>query len=354
MINVRLEAVWRCGDEVFDATAFALLQAMRDRGSLQSAAHATGLSYRHVWGLMRKWEAVFGQPLAILERGRGARLTPLGEVLLQARQQIDQQLSPALVQATAELHRQLAAASGRKRRRLLIHASHDLALAKLRDLPASDDKLELDLHFAGSLENLTALARGQCDLAGFHVAEQAGAPELARLLQPGTDKLIGVAVREQGLMVPRGNPKSIFGLRDLTRRGLRFVNRQPGSGTRLAFDQLLDNAGIARRRLHYQGEELTHLAVAAAIAGGAADAGFGIQAAAAQYSLGFIPLASERYMLACRADRLKDADLQALLRLLRGAPFRSLLASLPGYDKAIAGKVMEVSEGLRGPRPASR
>jgi molybdate-binding protein len=153
-------------------------------------------------------------------------------------------------------------------------------------------------------------------------------------------------------MVTRGNPKAIHGLRDLTRRGLTFVNRQPGSGTRLAFDQLLDNAGIARQRLHYQSEQVTHLAVAAAIAGGSADAGFGIQAAAAEYGLGFIPLVSERYLLACRGERLKDSDVQALLRTLRGTRFRTILAGLPGYDKAIAGKVMEVGEGLSGPRPA--
>jgi len=352
MFNIQLQAAWQLGGDTLDPTLFALLEAMREQGSLRSAAQATSLSYRHVWGLLRKWEALLGQPLAILQRGRGARLSPLGEALLQARRQLDEQLAPTLAQAASSIERQLAGASGLKRRRLLIHASDDLALARLRDSPAAGDKLELDLMFHGSLENLTALAHGKCDLAGFHIAEQAGSAEIARLLRPDAHKLIGVAIREQGMMVAHGNPKAIHGLRDLTRRGLRFINRQQGSGTRLAFDQLIDNAGIARRRIRYQGEESTHLAVAQAIASGKADTGFGIQAAAAQYGLGFIALVSERYLLACRAERLKDNDVRALLQTLRGARFRTILAGLPGYDKAIAGKVMGVDEGLSGPRPA--
>jgi putative molybdopterin biosynthesis protein len=352
MFSVQLHAAWRLHGEPLDTALFELIEVAREKGSLRAAAQATQLSYRHVWGLLRKWENLLGQPLVILERGRGARLSPLGEALLQARQQLDERLAPTFAQAASAIERQLVGATGLKRRRLLIHASHDLALAQLRDMPASGDRLELELQFHGSLENLTALAHGQCDLAGFHVAEQAGSPEIARLLRADTHKLIGVAIREQGLMVAQGNAKAIHGLRDLTRRGLRFVNRQQGSGTRLAFDQLLDSAGIARQRLRYQGEESTHVAVAAAIAGGAADAGFGIQAAAAQYGLGFIPLVSERYLLACRAERLKDADVQALVQTLRSARFRTILAGLPGYDKAIAGKVMDVGDGLSGPRPA--
>jgi putative molybdopterin biosynthesis protein len=352
MYSIQLQASWQVSGDTMDSTLFALLEAMREKGSLRSAAQATSLSYRHVWGLLRKWEALLGQPLAILERGRGASLSPLGEALLQARRQLDEQLAPALIQAASGIERQLASAASPKRRRLLIHASHDLALAQLRALPAGRDKLEFELQFHGSLENLTALAHGQCDLAGFHVAEQARSAEIARLLRADAHKLIGVAIREQGLMVAHGNPKAIHGLRDLTRRGLRFVNRQQGSGTRLAFDQLLDSAGIARQQVRYQGEESTHIAVAAAIAGGAADTGFGILAAAAQYGLGFIPLLSERYLLACRAERLKDSDMQALLQTLRGARFRAILADLPGYDRAITGKVMGVADGLSGPRPA--
>src|SRR5450631_3287433 len=108
MFSIQLQAAWRLGGETLDPTLFALLEAMREQGSLRGAAQATSLSYRHVWGMMRKWEALLGQPLAILERGRGARLSPLGEALLQARQHLEERLAPALANEASAIERQLA------------------------------------------------------------------------------------------------------------------------------------------------------------------------------------------------------------------------------------------------------
>jgi molybdate-binding protein len=235
-----------------------------------------------------------------------------------------------------------------------VHASHDLAVTRLPQL-AKQERLALELEFHGSLECLDALAHDVCDVAGFHVAEQAPAPEIERRLDARAHRLIGVAVREQGLMVARGNPKRIRGLHDLARSELRLVNRQRGSGTRLVFDRLLAQAGIARGRVEgYPLEEFTHLAVASAVAGGIADVGFGIRAAAAELGLGFIALVSERYFLACRTEQLGNKGLKTLVALLRGKAFRAVLAALPGYDDAITGRVMAVQEGLAGPRPAKR
>ncbi|MGB7541190.1 MAG: substrate-binding domain-containing protein [Burkholderiales bacterium] len=353
MKSVKIEPVWKLGDERFEASFFDLLQAIRDRGSLAAAARAVDLSYRHVWDLMRRCERALGQPLARLERGRGAELTAAGEALLGLQQRLGKLVAPALRKMESELVRELAVAGQKRPRQIVLHVSHDLALAQLRDSPGRDDKSRLEFHFHGSRENLLALSRGHCDFAGFHIAEQTGAPELARLLKPGTHKVIGVALRDQGLMVARGNPKRVQGLHDLTRRGVRFVNRQPGSGTRLVLDQLLDNAGIDGKRIAgYQAEEFTHLAVAATVAGGMADAGFGIRAAAAQYGLGFIPLVTERYLLACRGDRIDPAVLREVSALLRGRRFKDIIAGLPGYDDAIAGIIMDVGEALAGPRPA--
>jgi len=118
-------------------------------------------------------------------------------------------------------------------------------------------------------------------------------------------------------------------------------------------DQLLARAGIASSLISgYSREEFTHMAVASAVADGSADVAFGIRAAAAQLELGFIPLVSERYLLACDADRLESAELKKFLALLRSKPFKAVLASLPGYDNAITGRVMELADGLAGPRPA--
>lgn len=356
MVRIRLEPAWHIGptgSEPLDPSMFRLLRSIHEMGTLTQAARAAGLSYRHAWSQMGKWERMLGRPLAKLERGRGASLTAFGERLLRAEQEALRQLSSPLAKLSEDLERDLGEIAPEPPPKLVIHASHDLALAQLLEAPALGEKLELDLHFHGSLENLVALSRGRCDLAGFHVAEQESVPQFARLLKPGVHKLIGVAVREQGLMVTRGNPKDIQSLQDLTRHGVRFINRQQGSGTRVAFDQLLASAGIERSRVGgYPTEEFTHLAVAAIVASGKADAGFGIHAAAAQHDLGFIPLMSERYLLACNAERLESREMREFLALLRGRRFGQILAELRGYDGAICGKVMDIGEGITGPRPA--
>jgi putative molybdopterin biosynthesis protein len=326
-----------------------LLLAIRRSGSLAAAAREVGYSYRHVWNLLGDWNHRMGQPLVELERGRGARLTPLAVKLVELDERARARLTPYFAELAREFERELYDEASAPR--LKLHASHDLALERLPEL--AEGALALELQFHGSVDSLEALARGDCDLAGFHVAEQWQTPEILQRLKPGAHKLIGLAVREQGLIVARGNPKGIQGLRDLARPGLRFVNRQRGSGTRLVLEQLLERVGIEGSRISgYAREEITHIAVAAAVADGSADIGFGIRAAAAQQELGFIPLVSERYLLACRAGRLESAELKKFLALLRGKAFRAVLAGFPGYDNAITGRVMEVEAGLAGPRPA--
>ena len=233
-----------------------------------------------------------------------------------------------------------------------------MALAALRDRLAQADGLKLDLRFEGSLECLGALAKNQCILAGFHLAEgldEAGVAAFRRYLKPGTHALIGVATRTQGLMVARGNPVQIASLADLIRPGVRLVNRQRGSGSRVEFDQLLSGAGIPAESIAgYLNEEFTHLAVAATVAGGRADAGYGIRAAAAEYGLDFIPLLTERYYLACRKDLLGEPAVAQLIALLGGAEFSAILAALPGYGSGITGRSYSVEEALRKPHCISK
>ena len=349
MIQIKLETSWQLGGATtaaVETALFPLLHAIREQGSLAKAAKAVALSYRHTWGMLGKWERRLGQPLAHLQRGRGASLTPFAEKLLWAEQQARERLAPAMDRVAADLQQELGRAATTDEDRLLIHASHDLALARLRDSLARRGRLRLDLQFHGSLESLESFSRGRCDLAGFHVAD-AGTklePGFARLLKSRLHCLIGIALREQGLMLARGNPKRIRTLEDLTRSGVRFINRQPGSGTRIAFDRLLGRKRIRHERIRgYQQEEFTHLAVAATVAGGMADAGYGIRAAAVQYGLDFIRVERERYLLACRCDQLQDPLLQELLGILRGRAFRAILNALPGYDPAITGKVFDAA-----------
>ncbi|MGH9904631.1 MAG: substrate-binding domain-containing protein, partial [Pyrinomonadaceae bacterium] len=235
---------------------------------------------------------------------------------------------------------------------LRIHASHDLALAQLRDILAEQNGVRLDLMFRGSVDAIASLARGECDLAGFHIAESRGQATLLHLsyrqyLKPRTQRLIYFVGRQQGLILPAGNPRKLYNLRDLVAAKARFVNRQQGSGTRLQFDQMLWEAGIEKDQIAgYAQEEFTHLAVAATIASGMADAGFGIKAAAAQYGLDFVPMVNENYFLLCRNEMLKKQSLQKFVRGLQAPEFKAMVTNLPGYDATRAGEIKNIREAM--------
>ena len=232
---------------------------------------------------------------------------------------------------------------------LTLYASHDAALSALREQAAAR-RLHLDIRFMGSVDAIAALNAGRCMMAGFHTLEQPGTQSVAAhtyrsLLKPGLHKLIGFAHRQQGLMVAKGNPLGITGLRDLKRPGLRYINRAEGTGTRVLLDELLAQAGLAPNDLHgYATQEPSHTAVAQVVAGGGADAGLGIESAAQDKGLGFLPLVRERYHLVCLKSALPDAPVQALLAELESANWQATLAGLPGYsgDGAHSGKVLSL------------
>ena len=206
-------------------------------------------------------------------------------------------------------------------------------------------------------------------MAGFHTLDQPASHSTTALayrslLKPGLHKLIGFAYRTQGLMVAKSNPLRIAGLADLKRSGLRYVNRAQGTGTRVLLDELLAQAGISPLDINgYQSQEPSHSAVAQAIAGNAADAGLGIEAAAHEKGLDFVPLVKERYHLVCLKSELPSAPVQALLTELQSRDWQNTLQGLPGYsgtnhagDSAQSGKVLSLRTVLpwwsyRKPKP---
>jgi len=355
-MTLRLTPRWQAGTADLDARLVPLLRKVAQEGSLNRAVSALRLSYRHAWGLMGKMERVLGQPLVLMERGRGARLTPFAEKLLEADAAATNVLARELAPVLQALNRETPASRAATREKpIIIHASHDFALAELRDLLSNAGGPALELHFRGSLDCLASLAHGECDVAGFHLPEaSAGSAAFAPYrpwLKARTLRLIRFVRRRQGLMVGRGNPKRLLSLADLAAKSARFVNRQPESGTRLCFDRLLSDADLRPSQIKgYQVEEFTHAAVAATVASGMADAGFGIEAAARQHGLDFVPLAGERYFLAARSATLDRPAAQNLLAELNGAAFRRRLDALPGYDAAGIGEAVSVREGLRAER----
>ena len=341
-----------------------LLRTLRDTGSISATARALGSSYRHTWGALKRWEDTLGAPLVVWMKGQNARLTPLAERLLWAETTARTRLTPHIEALRTELDRVLTLAFDDEHETLTLYASHDLALPLLRDRADGLD-LHIDLRFAGSTDALQALAHGRCDVAGFHVPALPPGPlprfarALKGLLRPGQHKLIASHRRTQGLIVARGNPHRILGLPDLLRPGLRFVNRQPGSGTRLLTEHLLAQERIEPERIAgFHGPcEDTHVAVAAAVASGAADMGMGIAAAAAQFGLPFIALADEDYYLVCLKEALERPAVVRLRELLASREWMSALAPLAGCTvHETAGSVLALTRALpwwhyRTPRP---
>lgn len=342
--------------ELLDERLLPLLVAVDNGRSLASAVAACGISYRAGWGLLRDYETRLRAPLVVLERGRGARLAPAGAALVAAHHAGARRLARVLPALGIEIGAaKEPGVETRRLQRISIAASHDLALSALRDALPGAAAVVLDISVLGSLHALAEFEAGGVEIAGFHVPIGASADMLApfrALLRPRRDRLIRFVERDQGFILPSGNPARIRGFRDLARRRLRFVNRQRGSGTRVLIDSLLAAQGMQPAGLAgYRNEEFTHRAVAATVASGAADAGFGLRAAAAEYGLAFVPAARERYYLATRASALSAPALARLVEMLRGPAFARMIRALPGYRCVAAGSVVSVdalASGRRG------
>jgi molybdopterin molybdotransferase/putative molybdopterin biosynthesis protein len=224
------------------------------------------------------------------------------------------------------------------RRTIVVIGSHDLVLdLAASQLRARDPRISLASSNVGSLGGLVALRDGLCHLAGSHLLD----PETGGYTLPYVDRLLagrGVSVvrlvhREQGLIVRPGNPLGLADIADLTRRTVRYVNRQRGAGTRMLLDSELARRGVSPGAVNgYAREEHTHLAVAAAVASGRADCGLGILAAARAFGLDFVPVTTEPYDLVVGAGLLDDPLLAPFWELLRSEDFRASVESLGGYS----------------------
>lgn len=223
--------------------------------------------------------------------------------------------------------------------------SHDLALAWLASrFPEIMPGHNLQVRFTGSLGGLIALADGTADLAGCHLwdeeSDSYNAPFVRRLLPGLRVALLTLAHRRLGLIVPAGNPNNLKGLDDLLLPGLRFVNRQSGSGSRVWLDANLRLAGIDANQINgYQDEKMTHSEVADAVARGDADVGLGLEASARSYALDFVLLTRERYDLVIPQSTFESAPIQALVAWLESKVAKDSIQNLGGYDTGKIGQI---------------
>jgi len=190
-----------------------------------------------------------------------------------------------------------------------------------------------------------ALRQGRAHLGGSHLydpeTDSYNVPYIQKYLADMPLKLINLAWRSQGFMVLPDNPHKIRTVTDLTRPGVRFINRQRGAGTRLLLDYLLKEAGLDPAQIQgYDREEYTHMAVAANVKSGTADVGLGILAAARALGLDFIPVSPERYDLVVPESTYEDPRFQELLQVIRSPEFRTAVEALGGYDLKDSGEIL--------------
>ncbi len=336
-----------------------LLQAVAVHGSISAASRALGFSYRHVWGELKRWEDALGNSLVTWDKGQPARLTAFGHKLMWAERQAQVRLAPQIEALRGDLERAFAVAFDAQAHVLTLYASHDNALAALREHalalgPTQQEhhdthgSLHLDIRFCGSVDAIRALNEGRCAMAGFHTLQSPAPGSLAErtykpLLRPGRHKIIGFAQRTQGLIVAPGNPLRLRGLKDLAGTRARYVNRALGTGTRLLLEELLQQHGVAPAGIDgFERTEPSHAAVAHAVADGSADCGLGIESAARQLQLDFVPLAQESYHLVCLKSALEQPATRALRAVLRSAPWQAELAAMAGYQPERCGDVLSL------------
>lgn len=230
---------------------------------------------------------------------------------------------------------------------LVVIGSHDPLLDECADLiHMADPAMFMSSSHVGSMGGIMAVRRGEAHAAGVHLLDEADGTYntsfIRKYFPRGGVSLVACAGRTQGLMLAKDNPLGIKGLDDLRREGLRYVNRQKGSGTRILADYLckshgIDTAGITG----YDREEFTHTSVAAQIAAGTADAGMGIYSAARIYDLSFLPVCTEQYDLLIPDDAMDTPMVQRLLAVMRSEAFRKRLEAMGGYTLDHPGTVRE-------------
>jgi putative molybdopterin biosynthesis protein len=229
---------------------------------------------------------------------------------------------------------------------VVVVGSHDNTLDVLADqLKAANGRYAISSSHVGSMGGLMAIKKGLCHLAGSHLLDTSdgsyNVSYLKRYLPEVEVKLVRLVEREQGLIIPRGNPRAIRGLEDLSRPDVSFINRQGGSGTRILLDDRLRQLGLAPDAINgYDHEEFTHMAVAVAVLSGTADTGLGIYAAARALGLDFIPVVTENYDLVIPKRHFETDKIGVLLEIIRSEAFKQRVMELGGYDTGRTGEIV--------------
>ncbi|MEE4352740.1 MAG: molybdopterin biosynthesis protein [Desulfatiglans sp.] len=228
---------------------------------------------------------------------------------------------------------------------VVVIGSHDMTLDILADeIRREGLNLRISSGNVGSLGGLIALRKGSCHMAGSHLLDtetgEYNLPFVRKYMKGMKVSIFHLVLRDQGLIIAKGNPKKIKGIKDLVRKDITFVNRQPGSGTRILLDYKLEQLGIDPQSINgYERTEYTHMTVAVDVLSGAADCGMGIFAAAKALDLNFVSMVREQYDLIIPSEFLDTPNIQAVLKSIRSPHFRERVTFLGGYDPSKSGEL---------------
>ncbi len=231
---------------------------------------------------------------------------------------------------------------------LVVIGSHDPLLDELSDmLHLSDESLYMISSHTGSMGGIMAVKRREAHLAGIHLLDENDGSYntsfVKKYFPDGGVRLIEGTGREQGFMLAKGNPKNINCVQDLYKDGVRFINRQKGSGTRILFDYINKNEGLDATKIYgYEREEFTHTSIAAQISLGSGDVGMGIYSAAKMFGLDFIPVCTEQYDFLVPDYAFDTPMVQNLLKIIKSEAFKQKLETLGGYILKNPGRVYDL------------
>ena len=321
-----------------------IMEGIKRYGSFMATSKALGITYAHAWNLIDTLSKSIGEQVVRAQRGGeaggGTALTEEGDKLLE-----EYLLAQDKVSRMLGSQRELRFADFRRPDLSIIGSSCPGVKILAELIPYMSEVVEV-----GSTVGLAALMLGESDISGIHLFDEDtqtyNIPFIRRDWPAGAAVLIRGYRREQGLMVRKGNPKGVKDLKDLSKRQVRLVNRNTGSGTRELLDRLLRQQGIVRKEVRgYEFEVRTHEEVARAIDEGRADVGLGLKATAATYKLDFVKLCDEFFDFAAEERRLSKPPIRAFIEALKSKKFQAELKKrAPGiYTLPETGNVINVT-----------
>lgn len=251
-------------------------------------------------------------------------------------------------EAGEQVEVRLLSREDRLKNTLVVIGSHDPLLDELANMMHTENpEVYMSSAHVGSMGGIMAIRRGEAHAAGCHLLDtetgEYNRAFIKKYFPMGGVKLLRCVGRQQGLMLQKGNPMKIEGFKDVANNGVRYVNRQKGSGTRILTDYLCKKEGIAPEKIYgYDREELTHTSVATQIASGSADAGMGIYSAAKLYDLDFLPVCIEEYDLLIPDHAWDSPMVRQLISTLKSPAFREKIENMGGYTLDRPGEIIEI------------